>query len=299
MCLIAFAIQASARWPLVIAANRDEYLCRPSAALSRWTSPNGAQVIAGRDLRAGGAWFGITPQGRVAFVTNVREPDAPVAPRSRGELVTRWLESTDDADAFVAGLQPRIAEFAGFNLVVGDAQRRAWHWVTNRSGLAAAHGGLHRQVLAAGVYGLSNAALDTPWPKTLRLKNALISALQTSGQPAQPASLRGALWAALADTRRASAELLPTTGVALAREQALSSAFVTGLDFTSGAYGTVSSTLLTVEASERSGGEPGVEMVSMQERQHQRAADTSDGTAAPVWTLSTEDLAWPVAAAPR
>ena len=89
MCLIAFAIRSSARWPLVVAANRDEYLNRPSAPLARWRSPGGADIVSGRDLRAGGAWFGVTPQGRVAFLTNVRELNAPDVPRSRGELVTR------------------------------------------------------------------------------------------------------------------------------------------------------------------------------------------------------------------
>ena len=109
MCLIAFAINASSRWPLVIAANRDEYIERPTTPLTRWKTSSGETIISGRDLRAGGAWFGVTPGGRIAFLTNVREADALPAPRSRGELVTQWLQSRGDARAFVG----RVTNVAG------------------------------------------------------------------------------------------------------------------------------------------------------------------------------------------
>lgn len=286
MCLIAFAIRSSTRWPLVIAANRDEYRNRPSAPLARWRSPGGADIVSGRDLRAGGAWFGITPLGRVAFLTNVRELHAPDARRSRGELVTRWLESAADAEGFVATLRADRADFAGFNLVVGDYQSNAWHWVTNR----ATQDGLHVQSLPAGVYGLSNAALDTPWPKSMHLKKALADALQLRGEPAPPAALEGVLWDALANGERAVAEHLPKTGLPLEREQALSSAFV---DFSDGAYGTVSSTLLTVELLTPAGGQPGMGKVSILERQHRRGPSAAALHPAPAWVLHSETLAWP------
>ncbi len=289
MCLIAFAIRSSARWPLVVAANRDEYLVRPSAPLARWRTSGGADTISGRDLRAGGAWFGITPQGRVAFLTNVRELNAPDAPRSRGELVTRWLESTADADGFVSTLRADDADFAGFNLVIGDFQLGAWHWVTNR----AAHDGLQVQALPAGVYGLSNAALDTPWPKTMELKRALADALQLRGEPAPRAALEGVLWDALASGERPAAERLPQTGLPLAREQALSSAFV---DFSDGAYGTVSSTLLTVELLPPAEGQAGMAKVLIEERQHRRGTASSALKPTPAWVLHSETLAWPTAA---
>ncbi|MDQ3060701.1 MAG: NRDE family protein [Pseudomonadota bacterium] len=117
MCLIAFAIGVSQRWPLVIAANRDEYLDRPTLALSRWRTASGQEIVSGRDLRAGGTWLGMTPGGRVAFLTNVRGPAAQAAPRSRGELVTRWLETTQDAEGFVSTLAQTGALYGGFNLV--------------------------------------------------------------------------------------------------------------------------------------------------------------------------------------
>jgi uncharacterized protein with NRDE domain len=290
MCLIAFAIRTSARWPLVVAANRDEYLSRPSAPLARWRTPGGADIVSGRDLRAGGAWFGATPHGRVAFLTNVRELNAPDAPRSRGELVTRWLESAADADSFVATLRADQADFAGFNLVIGDYQSNAWHWLTNRS----THDGqLHVQALPAGLYGLSNAALDTPWPKTLALKKALADALQLSGEPAPRAALEGLLWDALANSERVPAELLPRTGLPLAREAALSSAFV---DFADGAYGTVSSTLLTVEAQTPVQGQTGMGKVMFQERQHRRGAGSASLLARSA-VLNSETLTWPTTAA--
>ena len=290
MCLIGFAIGASARWPLVVAANRDEYLDRPSAGLARWHNPAGAEIISGRDLRAGGTWFGVTPQGRVAFLTNVRERPERPGLRSRGELVTRWLESTAGADSFVAGLRADDqAGFAGFNLVIGDFAKHSWHWVTNRGGPAAAQSGLQVQALAAGVYGLSNAALDTPWPKTTRIKAALVAALQTSGGRPDRLVLEAAMWAALADSKRASATLLPATGVSLLREQALSSAFV---DVDDGLYGTVNSTLLTVASPGESGVRHQACQVSMQERQHLRQPGS-----VPAWTLRSERLVWPAPSA--
>lgn len=239
MCLIAFAIGASARWPLVIASNRDEFLNRPTRPLGRWQTDSGQEVISGRDLRAGGTWLGMTPGGRVAFLTNVREANPQAAPRSRGELVTRWLEETGDAAAFASALAQNSAAYGGFNLVLGDFQRNAWTWLTNRSAAVSA---LHAQPLAPGVYGLSNAALNTPWPKTTALKNALLTTLQAA--PDLDA-LQVSLWTALASRERAPREHLPATGVPQALEEALSSAFV---DFPEHAYGTRSSTVLLASA---------------------------------------------------
>lgn len=238
MCLVAFAINASTRWPLVIAANRDEFLNRPTQALGRWKTGHGQEIISGRDLRAGGTWMGMTPNGRVAFLTNVREAQAQAAPRSRGELVTRWLEETSDAQAFAVALEQDGAAYGGFNLVLGDFQRNAWTWITNKSAAASA---LQVQPLEPGVYGLSNAALNTPWPKTTALQSVLAAALDAP----EPDALQALLWTALASRERAPREQLPATGVPLAMEQALSSAFVA---FPEHAYGTRSSTLLLASA---------------------------------------------------
>ncbi|MDP3709619.1 MAG: NRDE family protein [Polaromonas sp.] len=262
MCLIAFAIGASARWPLVIASNRDEFLNRPTLPLGRWQTDAGQEIISGRDLRAGGTWLGLTPGGRVAFLTNVREANPPAAPRSRGELVTRWLAQSGDAAAFAAALAQGGAVYGGFNLVLGDFQSNAWTWLSNRSATGSA---LHMQALAPGVYGLSNAALNTPWPKTTALQNALRASLQAASDPD---ALQAPLWAALGSRERAPSEHLPATGVPLAFEDALSSAFV---DFPEHAYGTRSSTVLLASAQGRTGAARHWE-VQLEERTHPHEA---------------------------
>lgn len=239
MCLIAFAISASPHWPLVIAANRDEFLSRPTLPLARWTTAAGHRVISGRDLLAGGTWLGATPGGRMAFLTNVREGNPQPAPRSRGGLVTRWLEAECDAEGFVATLKNEFDDYGGFNLVLGDLQRNAWTWVTNK-GVATTPQWLLRDLIP-GVYGASNAALDTPWPKTVELKRVLRTALAAQSNAADLDALQAPLWTALASRKRASAPLLPATGVSPALEEALSSAFV---EFPENRYGTRSSTLV-------------------------------------------------------
>lgn len=260
MCLIAFAIGASARWPLVVAANRDEFLNRPTQPLGRWQTDQGQDIISGRDLRAGGTWLGLTPGGRVAFLTNVREANPPVAPQSRGELVTRWLTQSGDADAFAAALAQGCAAYGGFNLVLGDFQSNAWTWLSNRPATGSA---LHMQALEPGVYGLSNAALNTPWPKTKALQNALQASLDAAPDPE---TLQARLWTALASRERAPLEALPVTGVPLAVEEALSSAFV---DFPEHAYGTRSSTVLLASAQGHTGAERRWD-VQLEERTHRQ-----------------------------
>ena len=285
MCLIAFALNASSRWPLVIAANRDEFLDRPTLPLVRWKTPQGHDIISGRDLRAGGAWFGVTPGGRVAFLTNVREADAVPAPRSRGELVTRWLESHGNAYDFVTSVAADPMAFAGFNLVLGDFERSQWHWVTNR---LSPPGAWHHEALKPGIYGLSNAALDSPWPKTRQLKSVLAQSLRANDPTGNLQALQADLWQALGSRERASAPDLPATGIALAREEALSSAFVEMPEY---AYGTRSSTLLT--ASSDAGGWD----VQMEEREHLRTAAPAGQAADPHWQTQRESLRWSVASA--
>ncbi len=247
MCLVAFAIGASPHWPLVIASNRDEYLDRPTLPLTRWTTATGHDVISGRDLLAGGTWLGASPGGRVAFLTNVRGDGLAPSPalRSRGGLVTRWLEASCNAASFAENLKPDASHYGGFNLVVGDFQRNDWMWVTNRDGVAGPPG-WRMQALQPGVYGLSNAALDTPWPKTVELKRALHTALAAQSDAADPDSLQTLLWQALASRVRILGSRSPVTSSALepVREEAFSSAFV---EFPEKGYGTRNSTLVLVK----------------------------------------------------
>ena len=235
MCLAAFALNAHPRFPLVIAANRDEFFARPAAPMSWWPA-GGTEVLAGRDLEAGGTWFGLTRAGRLALLTNVREPGRQIAGApSRGDLVVDWLTGATTAPAFVQALRPG---YNGFNLVMGDLAAGTWHWASNRADATVA--------LQPGVHGLSNASLDTPWPKTVGLKTDLTEALDAAGSTDD---LIARLLEALADDRPAPDAALPDTGVGLARERLLSPRFVRmpGPDGKA-AYGTRCSTVLVREA---------------------------------------------------
>ena len=179
MCLIAFAINACASRPFVLASNRDEFLDRPTLPLARWKTASGQEIISGRDMREGGTWLGVTPNGRVAFLTNVRESKRVGISLSRGQLVIRWLEGGGTATDFFTALEMSEEPYNGFNLVLGDIGQSAWTWLTNRS--TATSSGWQAQMLPAGVYGMSNASLDTPWSKTVELKRALTAALMRTG----------------------------------------------------------------------------------------------------------------------
>ena len=240
MCLIAFALNAAPGCPLLIAANRDEFLNRPTAALHRWSLEDGTEIVAGRDLRDGGTWLGLSPAGRVAMLTNVRQPVAGSGLRSRGELVTRWLQGDGDEDRLADTIDPNA--YGGFNLVVGDFHRQHWTWLSNRNPDAPHEdraSAMHSKALPAGIYGLSNASLDTPWPKTLRLKQAVtdaLSSMSTTDVWLLP------LARSLSDGTPANARELPHTGVPDDMERALSSAFVR---MPGRAYGTRSSLVVS------------------------------------------------------
>ena len=225
MCLVALAWNVHPRWRLVAAGNRDELHARPTAALARWSD---APILAGRDLRAGGTWMGLGPHGRMAVVTNVRNGRAPpYAGPSRGALPLRFLAGTDAAPAYAAALAREPGRYAPFNLLVADADACAYvgHGPAGEGG----------RRLTPGIYGLSNCALDAPWPKTTQLRDVLAQWIATGEADLEP------LWAALADERVADDALLPDTGVGLALERRLSAAFIREHD-----YGTRASTLVLV-----------------------------------------------------
>jgi uncharacterized protein with NRDE domain len=223
MCLVGVAWHASDRFPLVIAANRDEFYARRAAPLDWWEG-----ILAGRDLKAGGTWLGATST-RIGLVTNVRvpehvEPDAP----SRGEIVQHWLSGKPDFDALETYVTK--AGFAGVNMLAfegGVAEHFSNH-------------GRARTRLGAGIHALSNATLDSPWPKAENLKARLRAALSATDQDA----LVTALFDALADSTIAPDDQLPDTGVGIEMERRLSPAFIRLTDL---GYGTRSSTLAIAE----------------------------------------------------
>ncbi|MFS2070457.1 NRDE family protein [Pseudomonas sp. CT11-2] len=223
MCLIVFAWRPGHAQPLIVAANRDEFYARPSLPLAQW--PQAAHVYAGRDLEAGGTWLGVGAHGRFAALTNIRDPLQPPAARSRGELVAQFLIGDMPIEDYLNDVVRRSPEYAGFNLLIGNASE-LWHFNARETEAVR---------LKPGVYGLSNAGLDTPWPKVLKAKAALSEVLDDP----QPQ----ALLALLSDPQTAPLAELPDTGVGQTTETLLSSVFIK-----SQAYGTRASTALIVQA---------------------------------------------------
>jgi uncharacterized protein with NRDE domain len=238
VCLAAIALDACRRFPLVVAANRDEFFHRAAARLAWWTPDGGHQpILGGRDLSAGGTWMGLTAQGRFALVTNVRRPgvallgDGP----SRGMIVPAWLEGRQSADRFWAGIA--LSGYAPFNLIAADFRQGECFWASSQ------HASGRR--LERGVTVISNAAeIDAPWPKVQSLKARVDGALQESDDATSADDLAGQLFAMLADRTPAADEDLPHTGLDRERERLLSSAFIRSAD---GAYGTRCSTLVITE----------------------------------------------------
>jgi uncharacterized protein with NRDE domain len=224
VCLILLAWQAHPDYPLVVAANRDEFFARRTAAADFWE--DAPEVLAGRDLEAGGTWLGITRSGRFAALTNYRDPSRNRSGMpSRGELVSRFLTGKQDAAAYLAELESSAGRYNGFNLVFGDPQGL---WCFSNCGEG-------ERRLVPGIYGLSNHLLDTPWPKVVRGKSALGAALQALPEITP-------LFDQLRDDRIAPDEALPRTGVSLEWERLLSAAFIR-----MPGYGTRSSTVLLVD----------------------------------------------------
>lgn len=213
MCLVVFAWQAHADYPLVVAANRDEYFSRPAAPAHWWT--DAPELLAGRDLEAGGTWMGLSRSGRFAALTNYRDPSRhlPGAP-SRGALVRAALEDARPAHESLHQLGARSQTYAAFNLLVGDGKQLGV--------LESTTGQMH--ALAPGVYGLSNHLLDTPWPKLVKARAGLAERIAHSAGGED--ELVAALLALMRDPTPAADPHLPATGVSLEWERWLSPAFI-------------------------------------------------------------------------
>jgi uncharacterized protein with NRDE domain len=230
MCLLVLAWRAHPRYRLIVAANRDEYHERPTAPLARWPEPN--DILAGQDLRAGGTWCALDRRHRFGAVTNFRELQRPrrSAP-SRGGLVPAYLGQNDPPEGFLGGLETDAPGYSGLNLLIGDTDQ-LWY-ASNRLDRFA-------RPLPAGVYGLSNEFLDTPWPKLRRVRHRFEAWLGT------PATDHVAdLFTLLAD-RTPALEGPPQTGLSPEWEKTLSAPFVVHPT-----YGTRCSTVLLLEPTGR------------------------------------------------
>lgn len=225
MCLLALAYRVHPRYPLVLAGNRDEFHARPSAAMAEWA--DGSGIVGGRDEQAGGAWLALTASGRLGAVTNVRLPQPPKAElASRGALIPAFLRSAKTAPKAAEALLPSAPGYGPFNLLLFDGA--ALTCVSNQPRP-------HWQAVEPGVHGLSNAALDTPWPKTLRLTAALQAWLDAGRDDLEP------LFAALADETPVPDAALPSTGVGLEWERKLATPFIR-----SPGYGTRASSVVLI-----------------------------------------------------
>ena len=228
MCSVFIAWRVHPDYPLVVAANRDEFFARPTEPAAFWTEA--PDVLAGRDLEAGGSWMGITRGGRFAALTNFRDP-AQVrngAP-SRGALVSGFLIGNAAPDAYLEQIAVVGRQCNGYNILLGDGES-LW-WSSNVSG--------ESKALPPGVYGVSNHLLDTPWPKVGAGKTALSAAIDELPH-------EHGLFELLRDASIHPDEELPRTGVPLDWERLLSAAFVN-----SPTYGTRSSTILIRDSAGR------------------------------------------------
>ncbi|MFN3629162.1 MAG: NRDE family protein [Casimicrobiaceae bacterium] len=273
MCVAAFLWNPGASEPLLLAANRDEFRARPSAPLARW--PEG-DLVGGRDLESGGTWLAVAPRDdgqtlRFGLVTNIRNPAfrKPGAP-SRGLLLPDFLRGAYSPMTHLHDIASSAGEYEGFNLLVGEIGPGG----ASLAFLNSLEG--RPRLLAAGLYAVSNASLDTPWPKVVRLRQALAHARAER----EPSRRELRLLRALANRQCAPDSELPRTGVPIEWERTLSSVFIDRPE-----YGTRASTVITIEASGR---------VAMLERTwHPDGSFTDARASLPPWTQSSRHLRHP------
>jgi len=225
MCLIFFSLKQHPTYKLIVAANRDEFYNRQTAAADFWKDfPN---IVGGRDLEANGTWMGMSTSGKISMLTNYRDPANinPKAP-SRGHLVSDYLEQDVSPEVYLKKIEPKAAAYNGFNLLVGTPEE-FWYLSNYKTGIDKVTNGLH---------GLSNHLLETPWPKVQRGKQKMEELLTSKNITSQ------LLFEFLYDGERAADDQLPDTGIGLERERALSAMFIK-----SPGYGSRCSTVILID----------------------------------------------------
>jgi uncharacterized protein with NRDE domain len=228
MCLIVFAYKYHPDYPLILAANRDEFFERPTNKAHFWDDH--PDLLAGRDMKYGGTWMGITRSGKFAAVTNFRDrTEFREHPLSRGLMVKEFLTNRESPETFLKDIMREEKKYNGFNLLVGDLTSLIYY--SNRQG--------QMKVLKPGIYGLSNHLLDTPWPKVAHTRQALTDVIEGSGSVD-----KDRLSSILNDQTSAADDELPDTGFGLEWERILSSPFIA-----TPVYGTRASTTLLINTS--------------------------------------------------
>ena len=224
MCLIAFALNEHPQYPLILIANRDEFFARPTDYAAFWE--NHPDVLAGKDLKGGGTWMGVNKQGKIAAVTNYRDPqNINETAKTRGDLTKDFLIGDLSAEAHMMNVAKESSLYNGFNLLLFE----------NGGGFHFSNYGKNIRHMSNGIFGLSNAVLDTPWPKLEKLKRNLSEAIAGDFDSS-------AMFDLLQDNEKAADEDLPKTGVPYEWEKALSSICIKTEN-----YGTCCSTIITID----------------------------------------------------
>lgn len=236
MCIAVFLWRAHPLYPLILLLNRDEYHNRPTRPLGWW---EGAEILGGRDEVAGGTWLACCRGGRVAFLTNVREVNSLPDAKSRGDLPVRFLQSKKGPMEFAEELAKEADQFNGFNLVLVDLSSKTMAYVTNR----AKEGNNAVIEVEPGIHVLSNASLDSPWPKAERLRESFKMRLDEFGEKELP--MKEMIEKLMMDTVKDDESMLPRI-YPPEREYNLSSIFV-DTDTPIGRYGTRSTSALFVK----------------------------------------------------
>lgn len=224
MCLIVFSFKQHQKYPLILAANRDEFYDRPTSPASFWDQY--PHLLAGKDEKLGGTWLGITKQGKFAALTNYRDlthikKSAP----SRGKIVKDYLADNRDPHEYLKQLDESAVEFNGFNLITGSPDQ-LYHY-SNKTG--------DITKIKPGIHGISNAVLNTPWPKVETAKTTFEDALSGNGIE------EGQIFKLLSNLQQYPESQLPETGLTKELEKMVSPIFIKSED-----YGTRCSTLLTI-----------------------------------------------------
>jgi uncharacterized protein with NRDE domain len=224
MCIVLFSYKSTPGYRLILAANRDEFLARPTAPLSWWS--DNTTILAGRDIQDGGTWLGVSQNGKLGVLTNYREsPAKDEFLISRGEIISEYLSADSLPSNFIQGLQKRQRHFRGYNVLLGDVSS-LWYYSNRRDEFLE---------VPPGIHGLSNHLLNTRWPKVERGKMLFEEAVQDKDFS------RDSLIKILCDTAQPKESELPDTGVGSEWEKRLGPIFIT-----SDGYGTRSSAILTI-----------------------------------------------------
>ncbi len=227
MCLITFAYKKHPKYNLILAGNRDEFYERPTRKAKFWTDENYPDILAGKDLEAGGTWLGVHKDGRWGALTNYRDPSIQKEdPPSRGELVLDYLKSKKSGMDYLQEVTLKAEEYNGFNLLLWDSQG-FYHYSNQNKRVTNISGGIH---------GISNALLDTPWPKLTSANRQLEHIIS------QESFDKEQLFELLADDTKAPEEQLPVTGIPKDLEKAVSSIFIKTEN-----YGSRCSTVLLID----------------------------------------------------